>query len=122
MPFFPRSSFSLQAGLQALTQLIDRFIRGQGGHGEPCSASNCGLTITIGQDTDRRYKWFLDPRFRLACLSFPIRLKWVGEIGFFSVLHNWSRKLEVHPHVHCVVAAGGLSPDHTRWLASHPLD
>ena len=43
-----------------------------------------------------------------------------AEIGFFSVLHTWSQRLEAHPHVHCVVPAGGLSPDHTRWIASHP--
>ena len=40
------------------------------------------------------------------------------EIGFFSVLHTWSQKLTAHPHVHCVVPAGGLSPDHTRWIRS----
>jgi len=39
-----------------------------------------------------------------------------AEIGFFSVLHTWSQKLEHHPHVHCVVPAGGLSPDHQRWI------
>ena len=39
-----------------------------------------------------------------------------AEIGFFSVLHTWNQKLELHPHVHCVVPAGGLSPDHTRWI------
>ena len=39
-----------------------------------------------------------------------------AEIGFFSVLHSWSQQLNLHPHVHCVVAAGGLSPDHTRWI------
>src|SRR5229473_4988732 len=38
------------------------------------------------------------------------------EIGFFSVLHTWSQKLELHPHVHCVVPAGGLSADRTRWI------
>jgi len=43
-----------------------------------------------------------------------------AEIGFFSVLHSWNQRLEHHPHVHCVVPAGGLSPDHTRWIASHP--
>jgi len=37
-------------------------------------------------------------------------------IGFFSVLHTWSQKLELHPHVHCVVPAGGLSADRTRWI------
>src|SRR6202521_2249251 len=39
-----------------------------------------------------------------------------AEIGFFSVLHTWSQKLELHPHVHCVVPAGGLSADRTRWI------
>ena len=41
-----------------------------------------------------------------------------AEIGFFSVLHTWTQKLEHHPHVHCVVPAGGLSLDHSRWV--HP--
>src|SRR5438309_1161891 len=39
-----------------------------------------------------------------------------AEIGFFSVLHTWNQKLELHPHVHCVVPAGGLSADGTRWI------
>jgi len=39
-----------------------------------------------------------------------------AEIGFFSVLHTWSQKLDIHPHVHCVVPAGGLSLDHTHWV------
>jgi hypothetical protein len=39
-----------------------------------------------------------------------------AEIGFFSVLHTWSQKLELHPHVHCVVPAGGLSADRTHWI------
>jgi hypothetical protein len=39
-----------------------------------------------------------------------------AEIGFFGVLHTWSQKLELHPHVHCVVPAGGLSVDRTRWI------
>jgi hypothetical protein len=42
-----------------------------------------------------------------------------AEIGFFSVLHTWNQKLGLHPHVHCVVPAGGLSFDHTRWVKSH---
>ena len=41
-----------------------------------------------------------------------------AEIGFFSVLHSWNQKLQFHPHIHCVVPAGGLSPDHTRWVPS----
>jgi hypothetical protein len=41
-----------------------------------------------------------------------------AEIGFFSVLHTWSQKLTLHPHVHCVIPAGRLSPDHTHWVKS----
>lgn len=40
-----------------------------------------------------------------------------AEIGFLSVLHTWGQNLMHHPHVHCVVPAGGLSPDGTRWIA-----
>jgi hypothetical protein len=41
-----------------------------------------------------------------------------AEIGFFTVLHTWSQKLRLHPHVHCVIPAGGLSLDHTHWAKS----
>lgn len=41
-----------------------------------------------------------------------------AEIGFFSVLHTWSQKLTLHPHVHCVIPAGGFSLDHTHWVKS----
>jgi Putative transposase/Transposase zinc-binding domain len=41
-----------------------------------------------------------------------------AEIGFFSVLHTWSQQLRLHPHLHIVIPAGGLSPDHTRRVRS----
>jgi hypothetical protein len=41
-----------------------------------------------------------------------------AEIGFFTVLHTWSQKLGLHPHVHCVIPAGGPSLDHTQWIKS----
>jgi hypothetical protein len=41
-----------------------------------------------------------------------------AEIGFFSVLHTWNQRLQHHPHIHCVLAAGGLAPDHSRWICS----
>jgi hypothetical protein len=41
-----------------------------------------------------------------------------AEIGFFTVLHTWSQKLALHPHVHCVIPAGGLSLDHSHWVKS----
>jgi hypothetical protein len=39
-----------------------------------------------------------------------------AEIGFFSVLHTWNQKLQHHPHVHCVAAAGGPDPLHANWV------
>jgi len=39
-----------------------------------------------------------------------------AEIGVLSILHTWGQTLVRHPHVHCVVPAGGLSLDHQRWI------
>ena len=39
-----------------------------------------------------------------------------AELGFLSVLHTWGQTLQHHPHVHCVIPAGGLAPDHQRWI------
>lgn len=41
-----------------------------------------------------------------------------AKIAALLVLHTWGQNLEHHPHVHCVVPGGGLSPDGTRWIAS----
>src|ERR1039457_4951715 len=41
-----------------------------------------------------------------------------AEIGFFSVLHSWNQRLQFHPHIHCVLAAGGLAPDHLSWISA----
>ena len=43
-----------------------------------------------------------------------------AEIGFFSVLHTWNQQLQLHPHVHCVVPAGGLALDRSRWISASP--
>ena len=40
-----------------------------------------------------------------------------AEIGFFAVLHTWGSNLLHHPHLHCVVSGGGLSPDGTQWIS-----
>jgi hypothetical protein len=38
-----------------------------------------------------------------------------GLIGVLCVLHTWTRTLAYHPHVHCLVPAGGVSADRTQW-------
>jgi hypothetical protein len=40
-----------------------------------------------------------------------------ASIGFLAVLHTWGQNLHLHPHLHCVVPGGGLSPDGSRWIA-----
>ena len=41
-----------------------------------------------------------------------------AKIGFLSILHTWGQNLLLHPHVHCVLPAGGLARDHSHWV--HP--
>ena len=41
-----------------------------------------------------------------------------ARIGFTAILHTWTQTLIDHPHLHCVVTGGGLSPDGERWVAS----
>jgi hypothetical protein len=42
-----------------------------------------------------------------------------AEIGFFAVLHTWGQNLHLHPHLHCVVPGGGISPEGA-WKACLP--
>jgi len=43
-----------------------------------------------------------------------------GKIGMLCVLHTWTRALVYHPHVHCLIPAGGISPDQRYWLDARP--
>lgn len=39
-----------------------------------------------------------------------------AEVGFIAVLHTWTQTLMDHPHLHCIVTGGGLSPDGKKWI------
>jgi len=39
-----------------------------------------------------------------------------ADLGFFAILHTWGQNLLDHPHVHCAIPGGGLSPDRSRWI------
>jgi len=41
-----------------------------------------------------------------------------GLLGLTAVLHTWTRTLEFHPHLHCVVTGGALRADGQRWQAT----
>jgi predicted RNA-binding Zn-ribbon protein involved in translation (DUF1610 family) len=54
-----------------------------------------------------------------AALEMAANPKRLGaEIGLIAILHTWGQNLLLHPHIHCVVPAGGLSPDHQHWVSS----
>ena len=40
-----------------------------------------------------------------------------AEIGFLCVLHTWGQTLMHHPHIHCVVPAGGFATSRARWCS-----
>jgi Putative transposase len=42
-----------------------------------------------------------------------------AQIGFLSILHTWGQNLLHHPHLHCIVPAGGLAPDRLSWISPH---
>jgi hypothetical protein len=43
-----------------------------------------------------------------------------AQIGVTAILHTWGQNLSFHPHLHCVVTGGGLSPDGSHWVAGRP--
>jgi hypothetical protein len=43
-----------------------------------------------------------------------------AQIGFTAILHSWGQNLLFHPHLHVLVAGGGLTPDGERWVATRP--
>jgi hypothetical protein len=43
-----------------------------------------------------------------------------ARLGFFAILHTWGQTLVHHPHVHCVVPAGGMSDDGRTWKSCRP--
>ena len=38
-----------------------------------------------------------------------------GDLGITAVLHTWGQKLDFHPHLHCIVTGGALSPNGKEW-------
>ena len=44
-----------------------------------------------------------------------------ADIGFTAVLHTWGQRLDHHPHLHCIIPGGGISPDGKRWIPCKPV-
>jgi hypothetical protein len=69
-------------------------------------------------------KAFYDLLFRASAetlIEVSADPKYLGaQIGFLSVLHTWGQNLQHHPHVHCVVPAGGIAQDRSHWVRPRP--
>jgi len=56
-----------------------------------------------------------------SLLSMMDEEKYFGaRIGFFAILHTWGQRLNLHPHLHCVVPGGGYSIHKGKWLSCKP--
>jgi Putative transposase len=83
-------------------------------HRRPLAAAHVGPDL--GRRHFARAGPGVDDHRRASTIS---RARELGaEIGVLAILHTWGQTLVRHPHVHCVVPAGGLTPDHQRWV--HP--
>jgi hypothetical protein len=52
---------------------------------------------------------------------FSVSPKWLGaKTGCIALLHSWGQNLSFHPHIHCIMPAGGLTEDGMEWLHTHP--
>jgi hypothetical protein len=73
---------------------------------------------------DRNSSALFDLLFRSASqtlLELGRDPEWLGGmLGVTALLHTWTRELLFHPHLHCIVTGGALSPDGTEWRSTKP--
>jgi predicted RNA-binding Zn-ribbon protein involved in translation (DUF1610 family)/predicted Zn-ribbon and HTH transcriptional regulator len=73
----------------------------------------------LALDNPREFYHLLFTATAATLLEIAVDPKHLGaEIGILSILHTWGQNLLAHPHIHCVIPAGGLSLDHRHWV--HP--
>ena len=58
--------------------------------------------------TDTLATFARDPRYFSADTG--------GTLGITAILHTWGQNLSLHPHLHCVVTGGALSPDEQSFI------
>ncbi len=104
------------------TQARERWIAAREQELLPTSYFHVVFTVphelnVLALDNQRRFYDLLFTASAATLLEVAANPKHLGaEIGLISTLHTWGQNLLLHPHVHCVVPAGGISPDHTCWV------
>ena len=101
----------------------DKWLVGEGRHLLP--VPYCHVVFTLPHELSplalQNPKLIYDLLFRavretlLTIAADPTRLG--AHLGFLAVLHSWDQKMLHHPHLHCLVPAGGLSLDRSRWIS-----
>ena len=75
----------------------------------------------LGLQNQRRFYALLFRAVSQTLLEIAADRRLLGaRIGFLAVLHTWTQTLLHHPHVHCLVPAGGLALDGSRWISCRP--
>ena len=104
----------------------DRWLRKQASSLLPVPYSHVVFTLPeqLAPLALRNQRLFYDLLFRAASetlLEIAADPRHLGaRIGILAVLHTWSQNLRLHPHLHCLVPAGGLALDNSRWIACQP--
>ena len=76
------------------------------------------LDTIVLRNKKKIYKLLFD-KVKETLLTVSDEKKYFGaKIGFFSILHTWGQKLNLHPHLHCVVPGGGYSENEKKWIKS----
>jgi hypothetical protein len=71
----------------------------------------------LAQDNPREFYHLLFTASAATLLEVAADPKHLGaEIGILSILHTWGQNLLPHPHIHCVIPAGGIAPDRGHWV------
>jgi hypothetical protein len=100
----------------------DRWLAKQARHLLPTSYCHVVFTLphelsSIARQNSQLIYNLLFRAARDALLTVAADPKRLGaHLGFLSVLHTWDQKMLHHPHLHCLVPAGGLSLDRSRWV------
>ena len=94
---------------------------------EPRSCCRCATAMSSLRFLERWRRWLSRiSGSSTVCCSEPVSQTLLelaadprrlgARSGFFAVLHTWSQRLLYHPHIHCLVPTGGISPDGSRWI------
>ena len=66
----------------------------------------------LAQDKPRRFYHLLFTASAATLLEAAADPQQLGaEVGILGILHAWGHNPLLHPHIHCVIPAGGISTD-----------